>query len=191
MVKFVLKFIDQKVQRTFGLNVGCKFGSSVVLLSGGSQNFQPHIQTKKSKYPPPAWTISFHNMKYIKSTSISDLSIQLYFIIVWTELKPLTWRVFKCNFIQGCYQAEDGDAKYMESNKIQRQTRGFNEWIDQLFQMFLDYTWLTSKTNKFSWYLLNNFTILKSVQVQIHSQLLSYRRWWCQVRKETKEKRGF
>ena len=47
-VKFVLKFIDQKVQRTFGLNVGCKFGSSVVLLSGGSQNFQPQIQTKKN-----------------------------------------------------------------------------------------------------------------------------------------------
>ena len=34
--------------------MGCKFGSSVVLLSDGCQNFQPHIRTQNFlEYPSP------------------------------------------------------------------------------------------------------------------------------------------
>ena len=39
--------MDQMAKRQFGLNMGCKFGSSVGLLSGDNQNFQQHICTKK------------------------------------------------------------------------------------------------------------------------------------------------
>ena len=51
MVEFVLKFIDRRVKQKFCFNMGCKFSSSVVLLLGGSQNFQLHIRTQMITHP--------------------------------------------------------------------------------------------------------------------------------------------
>ena len=45
MVVFA-NFIDRRVKQTIWFKYGLQIGSSVVLLLGGSQKFQPHIRTK-------------------------------------------------------------------------------------------------------------------------------------------------
>ena len=68
MVEFVWKFIDKKVKMiiwSFGLNTGCKFGLSVVLLSGGSQisSRTAHIHTKKNVSTPHGSYLSKNHTK--------------------------------------------------------------------------------------------------------------------------------
>ena len=66
MVEFVLKFIDRRVKQKFCFDMSCKFSSSVVLLLGGSLNFQLHIRTQMSTHLGQGGWGSIENLVIMK-----------------------------------------------------------------------------------------------------------------------------